>query len=403
MVHKNKFLFACIKNIVLLCSGLLIVNYLLKQNFMDKHLLEKWTISLLLIVALCSSCINKDYDFNNLDDGMVIPGMKLGFPLGTIRYTALQIADKAKLNHDVVVEGDTIFLRYYTELDFLVNPGSDNVGYQDINVFQDVKPDGSILYFSNPVFNCKVKNSGNTPITFDIKLVLGMKEGYDSIPIDKSYTIVVPENQTIMQRFDRVTGETHRIFQIGDPETGVGPDIMKYYFSHNAQSNNDIFADMTVKLPLSFDRGSKMIFRDTLSLNLESYKDEAQDYDDYIEKVIVSLDYINKMPVDGITEFIFLDKNNVPVTGLHPRVSKLDRASLKPVPMQGGDMTNITQKETNGTMYIKFEKSEWEIAKNITSMLVKTTLANPDKNIHIRPDDFLQFKVKLYVEGNIKL
>ena len=368
---------------------------------MNKHLLRKSSFLLLLIVLLSISCRDKEYDFDKFDDDCVITDVSLGFPLGTLRYTAMQIADKADINHDMVIEGDTLFLRYYTELDFLANPGEENYGSQSISVFKDVS-DGSILYFSNPVFNCMVKNSGDIPATFDLNHVTGTKEGYPDISLDKPYAIPVAANQTVTQRFDRINGETHKMFRIGDPETGVGPDIMIYYFSHTAQSNADMFADMTVKLPLSFEQGSKIIFKDTLLMNLTAYKDDTEDFEKYFESVVIRLNYTNKMPVEGITEFIFLDKDNMPVNGLKPHTSKLNKSELKEVQMQGFK-SNITQKETKGIMYIKFDKSEWKAAQNIASMLIKTTMGNPNENIHFLPDDFMNFKVDFYIKGNVVL
>ena len=368
---------------------------------MDKLLSRKWVILLLSIVLLSISCRDKEYDFDKFDDDCVIPDVPLGFPLGTLRYTAMQIADKADLNHDLVVEGDTMFLRYYTELDFLAEPGNENYGNQSISVFKDVS-DGSILYFSNPVFNCMVKNSGNIPATFDLNHVTGTKEGFPDISLEKPYAIPVAANQTVTQRFDRINGETHKMFRIGDPETGVGPDIMIYSFSHTAQSNADIFADMTVKLPLSFEQGSKIVFKDTLLMDLTAYKEDSQDIEKYFESAVITLEYTNKMPVGGMAEFIFLNKDNMPVAGLKTHSSRLNTAELKEVQMQGFK-SNITQKETKGSIDIKFDKSEWKAAQNIASMVIKTTMGNPNKNIHFLPDDFMKFKVKFFINGNIIL
>jgi hypothetical protein len=373
---------------------------------MDTHLLKKkWAIPLLLIGLLFSSCINKDYDLDNLDDTMVLQDIPMGFPLGTINYSALDIAKKANFGYDIVAEGDTLFLRYYRELEFSASPGDNNFGTLPINVFRDIE-EGSVLYFSNPIFNCKVENKSNTPITFNINSIRGMKENYPDIPFrfdgNDNFSTLIPENKTVTRRFDRIYGETNKVFIIGNSATtGVGPDIIAYDYSHTALNNHDMFADITAKLPLSFDKDSRIIFRDTLSMNLASYKEDYKDYEDYVEYIEITIPYINKMPVGGLVDFVFLDENNLSVTGLDARRSKLNKPDLKSVQMQGFT-SNITQREKRDTMYIIFEKSDWEAAKNIKSMIIKSTLTNPE-NIHILPSDFLQFKVTFYLRGNIKL
>jgi hypothetical protein len=389
---------------------LLMVNYLLniylKKNSMDKNLLKKrWAIPLLLIGLLFSSCIDKDYDLDNISKENVLPDVALGFPLGTIKYTALDIAKKANFGEDIVSEGDTLFLRYYRELEFLGGSGSLNSGTLPINVFRDVE-EGSVLFFSNPIFNCKVENKGSTPLTFDINSIRGRKETYTDIPFDfngnSSFSITVPENKVITQRFDRINGKTNNVFQIGDPKTGVGPDFIVYDYSHDAPSDDNISADITAMLPLSFDRNSRIIFRDTLSMDLASYKKDYEDYEDDINCIVIRLNYTNKMPVGGVAEFLFLDEKDQPVTGLATRKSNLYKADLREVQMQGFT-SKITQKERLGKMYIVFEKADWKAAQNIKSMIIKGTMENPDENVHVLPSDYLQFKIDIYIDGDVKL
>ncbi|MDR2971195.1 MAG: hypothetical protein LBU83_04615 [Bacteroidales bacterium] len=372
---------------------------------MDKDLLKKrWAIPLLLIGLLFSSCIDKDYDMDNISDENVVKDMKLDFPLGTIKYSALDIAKKANFGEDIVAEGDTLFLRYYRELEFSGAPGASNSGTLPINVFRDVE-EGSVLYFSNPIFNCKVENKGSTPLTFDINSIRGKKESYSDIPFDfngsPSVSISVSENKTVTRRFDRINAKTNEVFRIGDPKTGVGPDFVVYDYSHTAQGNNDILADMTAMLPLSFDKDSRIIFRDTLSMDLASYKEDYEGYEDYINFIQITIEYTNKMPVGGVTEFIFLNEKDQPITELAARKSNLNKADLRSVQMQGFT-SNVTQKERLGTMYIKFDKTDWKAAQNIKSMIIKGTMENPE-NIHVLPSDFLKFKIMLYIEGDVKL
>jgi len=373
---------------------------------MDKLLFKKWAVPLLLVGLLFGSCINKDYDMDNIDDDMVIQDWSVGAPLGTIEYSAVQIAERAGLSHDMEIDADTLFLRYNRELQLLAAPGSDNQEVHTISVFKDVESDGGILYFSNPIINCTVENKGSALMTFNINSMNGTKENYqDELMLFngfQNFSISIPENKTVTQRFDRKNTNVHDVFRIGDPNIGVGPDAMVYNFSHTAQSNNDVNAEMMVKLPLTFDKNCKMVVKDTLEMDLSTFSNDYEKYEDNIEYVEIRLNYTNKLPAGGVAEFIFLDKDNA-LLPLAPRVCDLEKAGLRDVSMPWGDTHKMTQKETEGIMYVIFNKSEWNTAKNIKSMVIKSTLTNPNENIHILPSDFLRFKVDFYLMGDLSL
>ena len=371
---------------------------------MDKLLFKKWAVPLLLVGLLFSSCIDKDYDMDNIDDNIVVQGFMLDFPLGTIEYTALQIAERGGLDHDMEVDADTLFLRYYKPLQFLAAPGSNNREVHTISVFRDVEPDGGILYFSNPIVRCMVENKSNSSMTFDVNHVYGTKENFSDLPFlfngTQNFSFSVPENKTVTQRFDRGNTNIHDVFKIGDPNTSIGPDALVYEFAHSAQSNNDVDAEMLIKLPLSFDANSKMVVKDTIEMDLSSLSKDYDEYEDNIDYIQISIKYTNKLPAGGVVEFSFLDKDNAPLD-LTTRVCGMEKADLREVQMQGFT-SKVTQKEKVGYMYIKFQKSEWDTVKKIKSMLIRSTLTNPNENIHILPSDFLRLKVMIFLKGDIK-
>jgi len=358
---------------------------------MGKHLLKKWTIPLLLIAVMFGSCVNKDYDLDNINGNVVLKDEVLTFPLGTIRYSALELAKRANFGHDIVVESDTLFLRYYTKLDLATNYGT-----LGINVFRDLEED-CLLKFSNPIFNCKVENKGNALMTFDINSMVGSKLGFDDVPLSfngsPSCAIPVQGNQTVTKRFDRTYGDTHTAFE---KMNGVGPDRMKFGFSHDG---TNVFADMTALLPLTFDKDSRIIFRDTMLMNLASHQEDFDKYEDNVEYVEFTFKYLNRMPMGGMTDFIFLDENNKVITGLE-RASKMDKPALKGVHLQEFD-SNITQSDKAGTMYVIFESSDWVKVKTIRSLVIKGTMTNGE-NVHILPSDFLQIKIEATIKGSVK-
>ena len=380
---------------------------------MDKHLLKKWTIVLLLGGALFSSCIDKDYDLDNFDGDAALKNMTLLGPLGTIEYSVTDIVNKANFNHPLVTEGDTVFLLYNQKLDFSSDPGQKNSKSQYINIFNDIAPEGSKLLFSNPIFNCIVTNEGTNPALLNVNYVTGTKEGYTDIRAEfdngrNDYFINVKGGAGTIttQRFDRANGKTHQLFTIGSYVPGqetVGPDTVKYSFSLTTPSNDSIHVNMEARLPLSFDAGSMLVFKDTLPIDLSSYEDG------YLETLIMRIHYTAQLPTDGNIEIIFLDENNLPATDINVRNFKLIEVNEEFLQafylnLSNGEkyLTNSTAMARKGKFEIKLDKSELEAAKNIKSMAFISTL-NTGVNIHILPSDFLRLKVDFYLQGNIKL
>ncbi|MDR0873794.1 MAG: hypothetical protein LBN27_10100 [Prevotellaceae bacterium] len=367
---------------------------------MRKKLLRKSAFLLLLSGAMLSSCIDKDYDFDNLDSETALKDVSFGIPFGTIKYSVTEIANKANFN--VVVEGDTLFLLYNKALNFGADPGL-QTETQTINVFDDIIDDygdGSVLYFSNPIFNCVVKNDGDTQAKLRINYVRGIRGTRDTVAIfnngKDSITMLIPGKQTTTTRFDRENGETDRIFKIGQYPY-VGPNQTEYQFQLTTPSNDSIHIDMRAKLPMTFDKDSRLVYKDTLPINLAA----SNTISDNIEQVVIRLNYTNKLPVGGVINVIFLDENDAPIA-LNERIFTLDKMDLTNIRIQNFN-AGIATGEKEGKMYITFDKAEWAAAKDIKSVVLKTVLTNPDENIHFRPDNFLELKVDLYLKGNIKL
>jgi hypothetical protein len=369
---------------------------------MKKKLFRKSACLLLLGSAMLSSCIDKDYDFGNFDDEMALKDVSLGIPFGTIDYTMEKIAKKANFNHEVVVEGDTLFLLYNKTLNVYADKGA-KVETQTINIFDDIidgDGEGSVLYFSNPIFNCVVENDGDSQAELIINYVKGIRDS-DTLGAvfnnRKDSTIMyIAGKHTDSTRFDRDNGETNRIFRVGQYPY-VGPNETKYQFTLNKTGVDSVHIDMRAKLPMTFDAGSRLVFKDTLPINLTA----SDVISDNIETLIIRINYTNKLPLSGVIDVIFLDENNLPIAELDPRSSTLEKAGLTDIRIQNFN-AGIATTEKTGKMYITFDKAEWEAAKGIKSILFKTTLANPDENIHFRPQDFLKLKVDFYMKGNIK-
>jgi len=369
---------------------------------MNKYSLKKWTIALLTGV-LFGSCVNKDYDFDKYDDSAVLKDMTLGFPLCYVGYSMMEIAKKANFNQELVAEGDTIFLIYNTTLDFSSESGNESTEKEYISIFDDVTPEGSVLYFSNPILNCTVENNDTKDLEFKINYVAGTKDGCADTYADfdgngsKSTSFTIPPNQTVTQRFDRTKGATNKVFDIGEPNTGVGPDTLVYSYAHNSLDNDRVKAKIKAKLPLSFDAGSILVLKDTIPVNLTSYEN--------IESVILRLSYISKLPVGGEIDFIFLDADTAVIKNIKQRKLNLGRADITATKMQG--VPNFTMyvslKEKTSLFDIKFEKVEYDAVEKVEFLLLKTTLGNPNENIHLKPDDFLKLKMDLFLKGDVKL
>ena len=203
---------------------------------MNKHLLKKWAILLLSCGMLLSSCINKDYDFDNFDDEMALKDFTLGIPLGFINYSITDLLRQANFKDSIACEVDTIFLIYNQKLNFTADQGQENIETQTINLFNDIVEEGSVLYFSNPIFNSVIFNhEENNQALVKINSITAGKDGFpDKIAIFENglttYEIHIPGNNSTKTRFDRVNGGTNQLFRIGEIPN-IGPDAVNYNFS----------------------------------------------------------------------------------------------------------------------------------------------------------------------------
>jgi len=374
---------------------------------MSKHLLKKWAILLLLGSALLSSCIDKDYDWDTFDgDEWALKGMAFGAPLGTIEYDVKRIVEKASNQH-LIIDGDTIFLIYDADLEFGDGQG-DAKKIVNIDFFEEVTKTGSQVFFTNPIFDCTVENNG-TEAKFSIDYVTGQKDNAKDIQAsfgvskEPNVDINVPTGGST-RRFDRDFGATNEIFRLIDTITNeVGPDRVEYAYKR-PPGRDDITAKINLRLPMAFDAGSRLVFNDTLSLDLSAYTEESEN----IEMLVIRVHYTWKLPVGDPSSITctFLDKDNSYLTAIPERKITLDKAKITQIAMPGLANfypTNITEQASTGIIYVKFEKSEFEAVKNIGAMKFKTVITNPDENIYFLPSDYLQLKVDLYVKGNIKL
>jgi hypothetical protein len=66
---------------------------------------------LFFLITLLSSCIDKNYDLNNISSDASLNNMSLGFPIGTLNNSLQDILNKMKIK-GLTISGDSIYLIY---------------------------------------------------------------------------------------------------------------------------------------------------------------------------------------------------------------------------------------------------------------------------------------------------
>jgi hypothetical protein len=366
---------------------------------MIKDLQKKWVYLLLISTFLLGSCVDNDYDLDNYQGEYILRGLTLVAPVGTINHTIEDVSGLQKFDYELECEGDTVFMIYSCDLELLSGSG-ENITSKNISVFKDIEPSGSVLFFSNPIFNCTVENKDDAEVTLHINHFTGRRDNVSfsaKFNGTTEYDIFVPAKTTVRDRFDRVNGETHQIFRIAT-ETGVGPFVMDYNVSHNAPTNNSLSANITAKLPFSFDAGSKYLYKDTLDVDMSEY----EDYD--LEQVVVRFYYDAKMPAGGKTDVFFCDENFEKIPQFKPHSLNLKSSDLEGIVLKGtnGHPSNVAKSAIKDIMFVVFDSDELKAVKSIKNMIININVGNPEKNVHFKPDDFIHMKVDFYAKGSIK-
>lgn len=273
-----------------------------------------------------------------------------------------------------------------------------------LNFFNDVVPEGSKLYFSNPTVICKVLNYVGMSSTFYVNYAKawsndGLEQVFADFNGSPNYSFVLDAAPQINQAsenieiFDRDNGGTNQLFLIN-------PTYLSYSFSnspilipgqnHFIVRNKYVDVAVEAKLPFHFDEGTFLITNDTMDLDLTG-EDAIED----VKKMEVRIKYENFLPAAIKLDAVFLDEFYQPITSLN---KKFD------VPAPTIDSEGYSTKQSEGFLYINFIESDFADVTRVKYIQLKTRTVAFDSTskMKFRPDDYIHVKADLYVLGDIK-
>jgi hypothetical protein len=413
-------------------------NYDINIKYINmKKVLNKFLLVLLFPICVCS-CVDNDYDFDNIDDsGGLSPALTL--PIGSLNTSVLDFIHNAGIDEKYLEIGtDTIYvvydgsmsltpttsipdfdqygdlLPYIPPVQFAFDGGEANI---DIDVFKDLESRGSILYPSNPRVRCVISNYIGADIDLKINSIKSYGGDLEKSAVfgdgEHSYSIQVGSAPKAGDRtvstvvFDKDNGRMHELFSIA-------PERISYDFSVDMNIKNDGFLvkdkfvdiDYDIKIPLTFSGGTELSSADTLDFDLS-----GDDFVSSLDEFKLWIDYQNRLPASVELEIRFLDASKNVIPGITKRFSMSAAPSskgLSNVQSVENPFTPLTRDNrpsalpATGSFTLEFASNEIDDAEKAQYIILYSTLkvtGNTEINIH--PSDYIALKLGAYLKVNI--
>jgi hypothetical protein len=281
------------------------------------------------------------------------------------------------------------------------------IGEHYVGVFNGLAENGSLLSFSNPTVVCDLYNHVGVGGTFKIDSLKTFSEKTGVIHEaefetgKKSYSISLNPAQSPSQPsapkniiFDKNNGAIDRLFFQEEH-----PDHIRYNFSFDVENhsgflvvkdNKYIDVVLEVRLPLTFNDGTRFNNRDTLDVDL-SGNSTIKD----VENLILWIDYKNRFGVNIGLEVLFLDKNRNNIASLSNSY-EIESADV------GTNRTDVQPKQ--GTIEIEFDKSKLSDLQKTRYIVLATSVANTSgMEVSIHPQDCLNITLSAFSSIEVKL
>jgi hypothetical protein len=391
-----------------------------------KNLLNKPLIFFLLPV-LFYSCINNDYDIDNIDDsGGFNPAFAL--PIGTLKTNITDFIKRAGIEDPLQTGTDTIYVAYNGSMSLepmhqIPGMSENNIFYipqglpiefgflggeasVDIDVFKNLESSGSVLRPSNPKVYLTISNYIGANIDININSIKSYGPNQQTASAifknnGTSYVINVesapkPHQSTLTKvTFDKTNGKIHELF-------AISPERISYDFSVNLNVSNDgnshflvpnkfVDIDYEIKIPFTFSAETRLASADTLDLDLS-----GEDFINSLDELKLWINYANRLRTTVDLEILFLDEHKE----LIPTIKK--EFHMDAAPVSGG--TN--QKDAlpaEGSFEISFDKNEIDDAKKTRYVILKSIFRTgaSESEINIHPSDYVNLKLSAYLKVNI--
>ncbi len=275
----------------------------------------------------------------------------------------------------------------------------------ELDFFKEILPEGSVIYLTDPSIKCSINNYNGIGLSLNLDYIKARKRDGSEVALDfnGSPSTIISVNPAVTPyqsvcstvTFDRNYGKLNEI---------LNTNLENIAFSFTAGTKTDnttnqfllkdknLDIDLDVKVPLSFDKGSILLAKDTLKMDIASLPSEVK-----LEDLLLRLNYANKLPVKAKLGVEFLDSNKNTISTIKPKSYVLNSATV--------DNSGLATSETEGLINVKFNNAELSSIPKIKYLTLKTevTGATSDSRISFSAKDYIRFKVDIFVKGDFIL
>jgi hypothetical protein len=285
--------------------------------------------------------------------------------------------------------GDNIINYIPNGVQFAFDGGSADI---DIDVFKDLSSSGSVLYPSNPQIYLTMHNYIGADINVDVHEIKSygngeknavFSNGETSYSINVGSAVTAGESVSHTEVLDKTNGRIHDLFS-------NSPERISYDFGVNLQTPDDgkphfivngkyVDLEYKIKIPMTFSAGTRLSSADTLDLDLS-----GEAFINNIDELILWINFENRVHATIDLELVFLNEYKNVIPSINRKF-------------------HINASPAEGTHTLKFNKTEFDDAKQTKYILLKTILkvdaGSGEVNIH--PSDFITFKLSAYSKVSI--
>jgi hypothetical protein len=396
-----------------------------------KTVLNRPFLTVLMLSALCFSCIDSKFDLDNIDDsGGLTPSLVL--PIGNLKTGVNDFIKGAGIDDPLQASSDTLYFVYRSSislspsipvLDFDDNGVMDNIpadiqftidgGRADlaVSLFRNLESRGSALYFSNPKFYFTVHNYIGTDITVDINRIFSYNsrtgqqetavfdsEGSTSYRINVASAPAPHEYSVSNELFDRTKGRTDKLFSIAPErisyDLGITFDVPDDGNHHFLVRDKYVDIEYEIRIPFTLGPGTRLANVDTLEFDLS-----GEGFVNNIGNLTLWADYKNSLQTTIDLDFVFLDeyKHEIPDITRHFHMNAAPSVTRDVMPRPARQVAT-------GDFELQFNENEFDNARKAKYVILKSILrtdnqGNDDVNIH--PQDYIDLKLSAYSKINL--
>ncbi|MDR0385569.1 MAG: hypothetical protein LBH60_05790 [Prevotellaceae bacterium] len=383
--------------------------------------------------VLSGSCIDSEYDLDNIDDsGGLSPALTL--PIGTVNTYIIDLIRSAGIEDPLITcdGNDTIFIEYEgsmplttSDLDFaggdIITDIPEGINFSfgettasiDIDIFKNLAAGGSVIILSNPQIYFTMRNYMGVDITVDINGIKSEGNGQSKSAVFSngatSYSIDIEgaESQGKYSErteiFNRTNGRMNELFAIA-PErilydfgvTLTVPDDGKPHF---IMKDNYIDVKYKLRAPLTFGPGTRLAGADTLDFDLS-----GDGFVNNIENLTLWIDYVNSLRTTVDLDILFLDEYKREIPGITRHFHMNAAAATAVASTKDNYAPGPGGQPAAGKFSLSFNRNEFDDAQKakyvvLKSIMVTDNRSNGDVNIHLL--DYIKLKLSAYSKVNI--